>query len=70
MAPPKVTRAALYARVSTLNHGQDPTMQLEELRQYCVRRGFEIAGEYVDRGVSGSKERRPELDRLLGQSTY
>ena len=66
MAPTKVTRGALYARVSTLNHGQDPTMQLEELRQYCGRRGFEIVGEYVDRGISGSKERRPELDRLLG----
>ena len=65
MAPIKVTRALLYARVSTLNHGQDPTMQLEELRQYCARRGFEIVGEYVDRGISGSKERRPELDRLL-----
>jgi len=33
MAPTTVTRAALYVRVSTLNHGQDPTMQLEELRQ-------------------------------------
>ena len=65
MAPTTVTRAALYARVSTLNHGQDPTMQLEELRQYCARREFDIAGEYVDRGISGSKERRPELDRLL-----
>jgi DNA invertase Pin-like site-specific DNA recombinase len=65
MAPTTVTRAALYVRVSTLNHGQDPTMQLKELRQYCARREFEIAGEYVDRGISGSKERRPELGRLL-----
>jgi DNA invertase Pin-like site-specific DNA recombinase len=65
MAPTKVTRAALYARVSTLNHGQDPAMQLEEMRQYCARRGFDIAGEYIDRGISGSKEHRPELDRLL-----
>lgn len=65
MAPTKVTRTALYARVSTLNHGQDPTMQLEEMQQYCARRGFEIAGEYVDRGISGSKESRPQLDRLL-----
>ncbi len=42
-------------------------MQLEEMRQYCARRGFEVAGEYVDRGISGSKERRPELDRLLAE---
>jgi DNA invertase Pin-like site-specific DNA recombinase len=54
----------LYARVST-NNGQNPEMQLRELRGYCQRRGFEIAGEYVDNGVSGSKERRPQLDAML-----
>ena len=57
-------RAALYARVST-HAGQNPEMQLVELRDYCQRRGWEIAGEYVEVGVSGAKERRPELDRLL-----
>src|SRR5256886_1662934 len=57
-------RAALYARISTLNHGQNAEVQLRELREYCGRRGFEIAAEYVDSGVSGSKERRPQLDRL------
>ena len=57
-------RAAIYARVSTTN-GQNPEMQLAELRSYCERRGLEIAGEYVDVGVSGSKEHRPHLDRLL-----
>ena len=39
-------RAALYARVST-HAGQNPEMQLAELREYCQRRGWEIAGEYV-----------------------
>jgi DNA invertase Pin-like site-specific DNA recombinase len=57
-------RAALYARVSTLV-GQNPEMQIAELREFCTRRGWEIAGEYVDAGVSGAKERRPQLDRLL-----
>lgn len=57
-------RAALYARVSTHND-QNPAMQLEELRAYCARRGWEVSGEYVDHGISGSKERRPQLDRLL-----
>src|SRR5678809_324760 len=61
---PSVACVALYARVSTLN-GQDPEMQLRELREYCERRGLPIAGEYVDRGVSGSRERRPALDQLL-----
>lgn len=39
-------------------------MQLRELREYCARRGFEIAAEYIDSGISGSKERRPQLDKL------
>jgi DNA invertase Pin-like site-specific DNA recombinase len=58
-------RAAIYARVSTANGGQSPEMQLIELREYCARRGWEIAGEYVDAGISGAKERRPQLDALL-----
>jgi DNA invertase Pin-like site-specific DNA recombinase len=57
-------RAALYARVST-HVGQNPEMQLAELREYCARRGWEIAGEFVDSGISGARERRPELDRML-----
>lgn len=62
--PHRPIRTALYARVSTFN-GQDPEMQLRELREYCQRRGVEIAGEFVDKGISGSKERRPRLDALL-----
>jgi DNA invertase Pin-like site-specific DNA recombinase len=61
----KSKRVALYARVSTLNHGQDPGVQLRELRAYCERRGFEIVGEYVDKGISGSREQRPALDKLM-----
>ena len=60
-------RAALYARVSTLN-GQHPEMQLAELREYASRRGWEIIGEFVDEGVSGSKESRPELNRLMADA--
>jgi DNA invertase Pin-like site-specific DNA recombinase len=40
-------------------------MQLAELREYADRRGWEIVGEYTDQGVSGSKESRPELNRLM-----
>jgi DNA invertase Pin-like site-specific DNA recombinase len=58
-------RAAIYARVSTTNNGQDPTMQTRELREYCERRGWNVVGEYVDVGISGAKEKRPELDRLM-----
>ena len=57
-------RVAIYARVSTL-HSQNPEMQLAELREYASRRGWEVAAEYVDLGVSGSRESRPELNRML-----
>lgn len=60
-------RVALYARVSTLN-GQHPEMQLSELREYGARRGWQIISEYVDEGVSGSRERRPQLDRLMADA--
>ncbi len=60
----EIMRVALYARVSTLN-GQHPEMQLAELREYATRRGWEIAGEYVDAGVSGAKDSRPSLNRLM-----
>ena len=62
------TRAAIYARVSTANNGQDPTMQTRELEEYCQRRGWELTGCYVDNGISGSKESRPELDRLMADA--
>jgi DNA invertase Pin-like site-specific DNA recombinase len=57
-------KIAIYARVSTHN-GQDPEVQLRELREYCQRREWEITREYVDIGISGGKEKRPELDELL-----
>jgi DNA invertase Pin-like site-specific DNA recombinase len=57
-------RAALYARVST-HVGQNPEMQLAELREFCRRRGWDIVGEFVDTGICGARERRPELDRML-----
>lgn len=62
------TRAAIYARVSTPGKGQSPEMQLRELREYCERRGLEIAGEYTDFGVSGSKDSRAELNRLMADA--
>jgi DNA invertase Pin-like site-specific DNA recombinase len=40
-------------------------MQLAELGEYAARRGWEVTAEYVDLGVSGSRESRPELNRML-----
>lgn len=59
-------RAALYSRVSTAD--QSVSMQLDELRAYCERRGFDVAEEYIDSAVSGTKESRPALNRLLADA--
>jgi DNA invertase Pin-like site-specific DNA recombinase len=62
---PAVTRrAALYARVSTDDRGQDPETQLRQLREYADRRGFAVAGEFVD-FASGTRNDRPSYKRLL-----
>ena len=61
-------RVAVYARVSTLGKGQDTEVQLRELREYASRRGWQLSGEYVDVGISGAKERRPHLDRLVADA--
>ena len=56
-------RAALYARCSTTDQNLD--VQLHELRQAAQQRGWVVAGEYLDEGVSGAQDSRPGLDGLL-----
>jgi len=58
-------RAAMYARVSTTNHGQDVNMQTRELEQFAQARGWHVVDQYLDAGVSGAKDSRPELNRLM-----
>jgi predicted site-specific integrase-resolvase len=58
----------IYARVSTINHGQDVGLQSRDLRQFAEARGWQIAGEYIDAGVSGTKDSRPELNRLMADA--
>ena len=59
------TRSALYARVSTTCHGQDVGLQLDELRQVAAQRGWQVAEEFIDEGVSGGKQSRPALDAMM-----
>jgi DNA invertase Pin-like site-specific DNA recombinase len=61
-------RVAIYARVSTINHGQDVGLQTRELRQFAEARGWTASGEYIDAGVSGAKDSRPELNRLMADA--
>lgn len=56
-------KIALYARVSTSD--QSCGMQLHELRTYVASRGWEVFAEYIDTGVSGAKESRPQINELL-----
>jgi DNA invertase Pin-like site-specific DNA recombinase len=64
----RATRVAIYARVSTSNNGQDPKMQTRELDEYCERRDWKVIGEYVDSGISGAKDSRPELNKLMADA--
>ncbi len=61
-------RAAGYARVSTAaqaDKGWSLDEQEAKIRAYCDAHGWTLDNVYVDGGVSGTKESRPELDRLL-----
>jgi len=59
-------RVAIYARVSTTDQSTDS--QLLDLRRYVSDRGWQTFREYVDNGISGTKESRPELDRLMADA--
>lgn len=61
----KPARVAIYARVSTIGHGQDVGLQVDELRQVARQRNWDIVQEYVDEGISGATKARPALDALL-----
>ncbi len=61
-------RVALYARVSTKNNGQDPETQLIALREYASARKLAVFAEYVDVGISGSKDSRPALNQLMADA--
>ncbi len=56
-------RVAIYARVSTTDQTCDN--QLRDLRDYCRARGWTDVREFIDTGISGTKERRPALDRMM-----
>ena len=57
-------RAAIYARVSTVDRGQDPETQLRQLREYADRRAFAVVREYVDH-ASGARSDRAEYRAML-----
>jgi DNA invertase Pin-like site-specific DNA recombinase len=64
----KNQRVAIYARISTSHGQQSPEMQLQALREYCHARHLEIYKEYVDEGISGSKDSRPALNEMMDEA--
>jgi putative DNA-invertase from lambdoid prophage Rac len=54
---------AIYGRVST--DGQSTDLQVSELTAYAGRMGWTLAETYLDKGVSGTKDKRPALDKLM-----
>lgn len=56
-------KVAIYCRVSTSD--QSVAMQQADLRRYCEQRDFARFAEYIDEGISGTKQQRPALDRLM-----
>jgi len=59
-------RVGIYARVSTKD--QSCELQLRDLRAYCAARQLNLVREYVDQGVSGTKDSRPQLNELMDDS--
>ena len=57
------TKCAIYLRVSTKS--QDTENQLIPLREYANRCGYEVVEVYEDKGVSGAKNTRPSLDKMM-----
>lgn len=64
----KPIQAAAYCRISTVIHGQDINNQLVPIEDFCQARGFKLVGTYCDEGVSGARERRKELDRMVADA--
>ena len=61
-------KTAIYARISTTDKGQDVDLQLRDLRAYVQSRGYTIFKEFIDEGVSGSKDKRPMLDAMMNDA--
>jgi DNA invertase Pin-like site-specific DNA recombinase len=43
-------------------------MQTRDLEQFAQARGWRLVDSYLDLGISGSKDKRPQLDRLMADA--
>lgn len=63
-------RAAIYARLSSEEQTQGYSLdaQVDAIHEYCVNEGYEVAGEYVDAGYSGTNDKRPQFKKLIADA--
>lgn len=61
----KPIKIVTYTRVSTNDKGQNPEVQIAELKRYCLSRDWPIEEEIVDHGFSGGTDQRPGLKHLM-----
>ena len=65
----RIGRVAIYARVSTRDHGQDPELQLVPLREWATAHGGRTA-EYVDLASAADLRGRTAWRRLLDDARH
>ncbi len=64
----KTVTAAIYARVSTRDKGQDTKNQLRQLREFCAKQDWRVAGEYVDH-ATGKHSDRDQFQALFAAAS-
>ena len=55
----------LYIRVSTLDQAQGAESQARALNEWCSRNNIIDFETFTDHGISGAKESRPALDKMM-----
>jgi len=63
-----MTNVGIYSRVSTRDKGQDVENQLRQLRDFCLKQGWTIVHEYIDR-VSGKHGDREQFQEMFSAAS-
>lgn len=61
-------KVGIYARVSTMDRGQDVDNQLNQLKEYCRNKGYEIFNIYSDQITGTGRKKRPEFERMINDA--
>jgi DNA invertase Pin-like site-specific DNA recombinase len=60
-------RIGIYARVST--DKQETANQIDQLREFCVKQGWQIVAEFVDIATGSGKLKRPQFEKMLAAAS-